>query len=137
MGVRVTHDIGDLEADLRTIALRTPVGLRAVVSKTAQRGTRLARDFASQQHTMNSNYDVHYPKSITWDQPKSFYGFGGGSITAEYGPDPARPQGGMSFEFGSRNQKPHLDLARSADVVAIQFGPNVIYAADKLFWPNS
>jgi hypothetical protein len=27
------------------------------------------------------------------------------------------PQGGMSFEFGSRNQPPHLDLNRSADII--------------------
>jgi hypothetical protein len=87
---------------------------------------------------MGSRYDIHYPKSITWDQPKSYYGFGGGgAISAEYGPDTARPQGGMSFEHGSRNQPPHLDLARSADIVAVQFGPNALYAADKLFWPGA
>lgn len=137
MRIKVTHSIDDLTSDLRTIALKAPTEFKKVVRKNAIEGTRLARTYASQQHTMNSRYDIHYPRSITWDHPSSFYGFGGGSITAEYGPDPARPQGGMSFEHGSRNQKPHLELNRSADVIAWQFGPNALYAADKLFWPES
>jgi hypothetical protein len=137
MRVRVTHDIDDLESDLRTITKRAPVELKAVVRKNAREGAAHARRFASQQHTMNSRYDIHYPKSITWDQPTSYYGFGGGAISAEYGPDPSRPQGGMSFERGSRNQPPHLDLARSADIIAWQFGANVIHAADQLFWPGT
>lgn len=136
MRVRVTHDIDDLANDLTTIARQAPTALKAVVRKNAREGAAHARRFASRQHTMNSRYDVHYPRSITWDQPRAFYGFGGGGITAEYGPDPARPQGGMSFERGSRNQPAHNDLARSADIVAVQFGPNVLFAADRLFWPT-
>ena len=36
--------------------------------------------------------------------------------------DVAKPQGDMSFERGSRNQPPHLDLNRSADVIGPQLG---------------
>lgn len=136
--IRVTHSIDDLASDLRTIAVKAPVEFKAVVRKNAREGSALARRFASQQHSMNSRYDIHYPRSITWDHPRAYYGTGGGgNITAEYGPDPARPQGGMSFEHGSRNQKPHLDLNRSADVIAWTFGANVLHAADKLFWPGA
>jgi hypothetical protein len=135
--IKVTHDIGDLASDLRKIATSAPVELRKVVRKNAMEGAKLARGYASQQHSMNSLYDIHYPKSITWDQPRSYYSSGGGNITAEYGPDPARPQGGMRFEHGSRKQKPHLDLNRSADVLAWTFGANVLFAADRLFWPES
>lgn len=136
MRVRVAHDIDDLASDLTTIARKAPSDFKDVVRKTAMRGARLARGYASQQHTMNSGYDKHYPKSITWDQPRGFYGFGGGSISAEYGPDPARPQGGMSFERGSRNQPAHNDLARSADVIAEKFGSDVLKVAGRLFWPS-
>lgn len=137
MGVRVTHSIGDLEADLRTIAGRAPTELKAVVRKNAMEGAKLARKYASEQHSYHSSIDAPYPRSITWDQPKYFAGVGGGSVSAEYGPDTARKQGNMSFEYGSRKQPPHLDLARSADVIAWQFGPNTLYVADKLFWPGA
>lgn len=46
----------------------------------------------------------HYPDAITTEM--RFAGFG---IEVETGPETGRKQGGMSFEFGSRNQPPHLD----------------------------
>jgi len=52
-----------------------------------------------------------YPDSITTDMRLST------NIEVEVGPDPSRPQGGMSFEFGSVNQPPHLDGQRAADEV--------------------
>lgn len=36
-------------------------------------------------------------------------------------PDPGMPQGGMSFEFGSSNQPPHLDGARALVAFEPQF----------------
>lgn len=137
MRVRCIHDgITDLASDLKTMTVRAPVELKKVVRKNTIEGNALAKGYASQQHTMNSRYDIRYPKSFTWDVG-SFYGFGEGNIVGTYGPDPARPQGGMSFERGSRNQKPHLDLARSADVIAWKFGPNILFAAHNLFWPGA
>lgn len=50
-----------------------------------------------------------YPDSITFDMHVS------SSIVAEIGPDPRLPQGGMSFEFGSRKQPAHLDGQRATD----------------------
>lgn len=133
MGVRVVHSIGDLESDLLKMTRQAPIELRKVVRKNAIEGNRLARQYARQSA---GKHGKHYHKAFTWEMD-SFYGFGAGNITAEYGPQIDRPQGGMSFERGSRNQPPHLDLARSADVIAWQFGPNVLYAAGKLFWPES
>lgn len=52
-----------------------------------------------------------YPKSVTFDMRVS------SSIVAEIGPDPSMPQGGMSFEFGSDNQPPHLDGQFATDTV--------------------
>lgn len=133
MGVRVVHTIGDLESDFRKMAAQAPIELRKVVRKNAIEGNRLAKSYAK---ASAGKHGKHYHRAFTWEMD-SYYGFGGGNITAEYGPQIDRPQGGMSFEHGSRNQKPHLDLNRSADVIAWQFGPNVLYAAHNLFWPGS
>lgn len=48
----------------------------------------------------------HYPDAITTENR-----FAGTSILNETGPESARPQGDMSFEFGSEKQPPHLDGA--------------------------
>lgn len=49
----------------------------------------------------------HYPKAITSRMT--------GGTEATVFPDPSMPQGGMSFEYGSRNQPPHLDGQRAID----------------------
>ncbi len=51
----------------------------------------------------------HYPNAITNERI--------GLLAYVIGPESARPQGGMSFEYGSRNQPPHLDGNRAADEV--------------------
>ena len=63
-----------------------------------------------------------YPRTIGYDTYD-------GGLTAEIGPDVAMPQGGMSFEYGSSNQPPHLDLNRAADDVARVFPKMVRDAA--------
>jgi hypothetical protein len=40
----------------------------------------------------------------------------------------------MSFEFGSRNQPPHLDLAKSADLAGPMFARDVAKVAARWFW---
>lgn len=51
----------------------------------------------------------HYPKSIQYQMKSGF-----NHITGEIMPK-GGPQSDMSFEFGSRNQPPHLDGQRSLD----------------------
>ena len=53
----------------------------------------------------------HYPRAITADQVPIT-----DAIAWEIGPEARRRQGGMGpgFEYGSRNQPPHLDGARAA-----------------------
>lgn len=132
--IRVTHDIDDLANDLAAIVRRAPRDMRAKVNEGARVGNSLAKEFASRQHSMNSRYDVHYPRSFTWES-RGVVSFGGvNGYAAEYGPDASRPQGGMSFEFGSRNQPPHLDLARSADIIAPSFAQEVRELAGEWFW---
>lgn len=59
------------------------------------------------QHNARGTAGEHgkwYPDSITTEM--KFAGFG---LEVETGPERGMKQGGMSFEFGSRNQPPHLD----------------------------
>ena len=52
-----------------------------------------------------------YPKSIV------VFPWLSTDVVYDIGPDPRLPQGGMSFEFGSSKQPPHLDGQRAADEV--------------------
>lgn len=100
-----TRELRSLIVDLD----KQPVGKRKkferVVDDAAGALTQLwranARDTAGKHGRL-------YPRTIGYDRD---------GLTAEIGPDIRRPQGGMSFEYGSRNQPPHLDGNRAADDV--------------------
>ena len=126
MIVTVKHSMGDLESDFRKIATSAPKGFAVAVQGTAEQGNRIAKEFARESAGAHGK---HYHKAFSAE-----------AITPhrwEYGPDSAKPQGGMSFEGGSRNQKPHLDLARSTDVVRVRFPAAVEQVLDRLFWPST
>lgn len=65
----------------------------------------------------------HYPKSIAY----RLGGNGISGIEAEVGPL-SGPQSGMSFEYGSSNQPPHLDGQLALDAV----GPRMLRRFDTL-----
>lgn len=128
--VRVTGGLGDLARDMKAIAVRVRPDMRGVVRDGLRVGTMLAKENARRS---SGTHGKHYPKSIT-SEMHSGLGLFGNSISGEYGPDSSRPQGGMSFEFGSRNQPPHLDLARSADVISPSFARSVDDQVGEWFW---
>lgn len=130
MRVKVTHDIDDLANDLAAITRRVKPDMREVVRDGLRVGTDIARSNARRSA---GKHGKHYPKAITSEMHTGL-GLFGNTISGEYGPDASRPQGGMSFEFGSRNQAPHLDLARSADVVGPAFIISVDSAVSRWFW---
>lgn len=68
----------------------------------------------------------HYPSAVT-----SETGFGVGAILGEVGPETGKKQGGMGmgFEFGSRNQTPHLDGTQAADKEEPKFARDIGDAA--------
>lgn len=69
------------------------------------------RDLWRQNATQTAGkHGKHYPKSIQSELRPSL-----SAIVAEIAPDESMPQGAMSFEFGSRNQPPHLDGQRAKD----------------------
>lgn len=125
--VRVSSTIGDLRDDLLRISKEAPVKLRGVVREGIKVGNEVAQTSARRQ---SGTHGKHYPNAFTAEMHPS----GGYVYSGEYGPDAAMPQGGMSFEWGSRNQPPHLDLNKSADVIAPAFGRKVGEAVDGLFW---
>lgn len=52
-----------------------------------------------------------YPFSIKWKWELA------SDLTMAVGPDMTRKQGGMSFEYGSKNQPPHYDGALALDKI--------------------
>jgi len=101
-----TREVDELAREFVQIAGRGIRGVDHEVRATAREGMMLAK--ANARRTARK-HGKHYPRAITMDRLAV--------AKFEYGPDAALPQGDMSFEFGSRNQPPHLDLAKSADVI--------------------
>lgn len=128
MNVRVTSTLRYLEDDLRDVAKRASRDIRATVADGIREGNRAARSYAKKSAGAHGK---HYPNAFTTEMHPAA---GLGSASGEYGPDASMPQGGMSFERGSRNQPPHLDLARSADLIAPVFAKKVRALPDRWFW---
>ena len=128
--VKLTSHLGDLIADMSAIPAKVKAEAPKVVRENTREGHRLAKVNAK---VSAGKHGKRYPNAITTATAR-FSGFGATVYQGEYGPDSSLPQGGMSFENGSRNQKPHLDLARSADKVRKSFGRDVDRMIDRLFW---
>ena len=130
-GMSFRGDLSDLRDDLATIRAEVKPRMRGIVRDGVKAGTMLAKDNA---RNSAGEHGKHYPNAISGSMTG---GAGlGDLVSGEYGPDSDRPQGDMSFEFGSRNQKPHLDLARSADIIGPSFAQEVRDMVDDLFWPG-
>lgn len=131
MRITVVHTLDGLEDDLRAMPRKEAREMTAVVRDGARIGNQLAREHARRTARKHGK---HYPNAMTPETKKPFVGFGAAVYSAEYGPVVGRPQGEMSFEFGSRNQPPHFDLATSADMVGPALVPEVRDALDRMFW---
>jgi hypothetical protein len=132
MRVRVTSTIEELERDLRKIPVRAQKEKVSVVREGLRTGNSMAVEFARKSA---GRHGKRYPRAFSVEMHGAQSALTGGSLTSgEYGPDADKPQGGMSFERGSRNQKAHLDLARSADFVVPAFQREVGDMIDRLFW---
>lgn len=130
MSIRVIHGIDDLARDMAKIPAKAVKDMRATVREAGRVGNSIAKDNAKRTA---GRHGKHYHKAFSVDEG-SFYGFGAGVFTAEYGPDRSKPQGDMSFEGGSRNQPAHNDLAKSADVIGPAFVGEVRRLPDGWFW---
>lgn len=129
-GINVHHHIDRLAADLAAIPPRAAKELSGVVREGIRVGNSLARDFARESA---GKHGRRYPSAFSAEMRKPYLSPVANVYQGEYGPDISKPQGGMSFEFGSRNQKPHLDLSRSADIIGPAFAKEVGDVIDRLF----
>lgn len=128
--VRVIHDLDDLANDLEAIRQRVRPEMRDVVRDSIAEGNRIAK--ANAKRT-SGTHGKRYPSAFSASMHRGL-GLFGNTISGEYGPDASRPQGGMSFERGSRNQPPHNDLAKSADIIGDKFELKVNLRVDGWFW---
>lgn len=113
-----------LAADLA----KTGSGIAAEVEKPIRESGRELRDAARTAARKSAGrHGKYYPASIT-DEVR----MGDGGMYAEVGPDPEKPQGGMSFEYGSAHQPPHNDLGDAANAAEPKFAAAVEKAIDKL-----
>lgn len=131
--VHVEKTLPGLIRDMRLIPRTMKVRGRAVVRRNAEIGNHIAKTSASKQHTMHSSIDVPYHESFSVEQR--------GPMDYEYGPvDDGIYHGGSQatgYEFGSRNQPPHGDLAKSRDRIAPRLYREVGRMVDGLFWPGA
>lgn len=128
MRVRVVNDLDHLKRDTARVATTARRDMVRVVGEGVRTGAIVARDIARESA---GSHGKHYPKAITHEM--LLYG-ALGLIAGEWGPDANRPQGGMSFERGSRNQPAHNDLAKSADLIGPSFVGEVRRLPEKWFW---
>ena len=132
MRVKVHHTLELLEADMREIVRKAPRELNGLIREGIKVGNSVAKDFARKS---SGRHGKLYPRSFSTNMNRPAHFSGLVSIySGEYGPDISMPQGGMSFEGGSRQQKPHLDLARSSDIIGPALAGEVRRTVGGWFW---
>ena len=120
-------EIYRLAADLTEVGARSVPAMRTVMLGA---GEALAKEWASNARATSGEHGVHYPDSID-----SELAFGITAISVDVGPDSSKPQGGMGrgFEFGSKNQPPHLDGLRALDGMQVRAERMIESAVGLLF----
>ena len=133
MRVRVEHSLGDLERDLMRAGPEFYRQGRAIVRRCASEGGQIARMYARQA---SGPHGKNYYKRITWDRSASvFSGFGGGEITAEYGP--TGDVVGNAVGAGWRHGPPNHDLEKSQDLIGSIMAGYVRDMLDDIFWAGA
>lgn len=102
------HEVAALAVDMPKLGIRAAKVVDDVLGEGARELESAWRRNAEQT---SGEHGRLYPKSIDHER---LLGLG---LAYEIGPNPAKPQGGMSFEEGSVNQPAHLDGLHAADEV--------------------
>lgn len=134
MTIRVIgiENIEDLADDLRAMPVKEAREMTGVVREGARVGVSLAKDNARRTQGKHAKL---YARTFSASTKRAFFGFGAAVYSAEYGPE-AHGQGLLApiLERGTRNNPPHLDLAKSADVIGPALVREVRDALDRMFW---
>lgn len=121
--IRVIHNIDDLANDCASIGVRAKAEMGNVVRDNIRKGNGIAKSYAK---VSAGAHGKHYPNAFSAEMT--------GYTRGEYGPRVSMRQGNMSFEYGSRNQPPHLDVTRSFDQIAPAFDKDAADLPDGWFW---
>lgn len=102
-------EVRKLAFDLSAVSAKMVGPMRSVFKES---GDMLAQEWSANARATSGVHGKHYPNSIDADLTFSL-----GNIEVEVGPNAAKPQGrmGRGFEFGSVNQRPHLDGLKAVD----------------------
>lgn len=105
-------EVYQLAADLSQVGARAVPALRSAMDEG---GRAFADTWRTNAVATSGEHGRHYPNSID-----SELVFSVASVAVDVGPNTAKKQGGMGkgFEFGSKNQPPHLDGVRAMEAVA-------------------
>ena len=120
MRIRVTHSLGDLEADLIGAAAKLQAEAPVIVRRNIEAGNRLARGFNRQ--AAGPHGKSHF-KRLTAEMT--------GPMSGEYG---FTGDIGDSVGGGFRNGGGNTDLDKSFAIQADKFGDDVAGLADRLLW---
>lgn len=101
-------ELNRLAAELGTAAVRSGP---AVVAAVKAGGKLIETTWRANAVATAGAHGKHYPRSIK----SNMSGTNAASVQVTIAPDPGMMQGGMSFEFGSSRQPPHLDGARALE----------------------
>lgn len=104
MSLTGAHEYFTLAAELGAASGKVANALYDVYEEVAD---EFKTDWVTNARVTSGQAGIHYPDSIESNSKLAL------GIEVEIGPNPAKKQGGMSFEFGSQNQPPHLDGARA------------------------
>ena len=109
----ITSNALQVAAEFAAIDKASFLAVRHAVETTAEE----LRDQWRENATVTAGkHGKHYPKSINSKMVPSLT-----AVVAEIEPTEGMKQAGMSFEYGSVNQPPHLDGQRALD----QIGPDL------------
>lgn len=124
--LRVDVDTAGLE---RALAEAPELLAHELVDAAEESAGKLQRDWRSNARKTARRHGKHYPSAITHDVTVE-----AGAVTADIGPDRAKPQGrmGPGFEYGSVHQPPHMDGAAAFARNAQRFARAVDEAVDKV-----
>lgn len=106
MAISVTSNGDTIAAELGRMSARTTRRMNEAVREA---GTDLRDEWRENATETAGAHGKHYPKAIEAHS---------GWLQSEIYPNESAQQGAMSFEFGSRNQPPHLDGQRALDALA-------------------
>lgn len=129
--MRFEHNIDDLANDLARIRPKAKADLEQAVKDGIRVGNTVAKDNARRS---SGTHARKYPGKFSHEMHRG-KGLFGNVTSGEYGPR-AEGQGLLAniLENGSRNNPPHLDLARSADLIGPAFAAEVRAKSQDWFW---